>query len=378
MLEAERTAEARVDELVQAHQKSEEHAAHLQDELQGTNSQLAEAQSTLAKLVADLAEKGVQEGLHKTEKEALACLLSEKEKHCSELQRKVEDLEREIAIMDSTRMSTETERLEAQAKFEAMEAQLLLTASKEICEIRGDNEIKSKSPDTNEDHRVRSLEQKLASTSAKLAEAESKCEMLEQFIHEDSQGGFGVESSSESLFDILSLKGALREKDTEVERLRSVVKTTSEQLGRARKNVEELEVERALSQAKVSQLSATLEKRGDGEAERQLHQRSLELAEANSAKDQLKERLHEAEAVIKRLHRAVLEVGQGTEGCSDINGPILLNMKLMETEVKVDVLREKLTAAEKRTRELEQENEKLSRSSIGNSREGVGDRKSVV
>ncbi|KAL7579467.1 hypothetical protein ACA910_007851 [Epithemia clementina (nom. ined.)] len=364
-LEAAQKSQARIAEFMQCSKESEEQASVLKAELDVASSNLTEAQSTLAKLTSEAAERNEQEKSQQIERDTLVALLAEKEESCCELQKQVEDLEKQVATANETRKSTERALHDAQAKFESMEAQLL-RVSQQMAE-KGDDESLSKGSDVKDD-RVRSLEQELASTSAKLAEAESKCEMLEQFIHEDSQANFGgLGSSSDTLVDVVSLKEALREKEKEIEVLRSSAKVSSDQLVLARRNVEELEIERALCQAKVYQLSATLEKRGDGETEKQLHQKSLQVAEATAAKDKLNQKLQEAEAVIKRL-QSELESHNGPEDRSVSSNATQLNMRLAETEVKVDILRGKLSAAEKKARELEQQNEKLSR----NSREGTG------
>ena len=351
--EAEQTSQKRIEELSKSLMEREAHARNLQMELDDTKSQLVQARSSLAEQIAESSMLSKQEDSHKAENTALRNNLTDRENLCNELKQKVDALETEVATAYESRLSAENELRDAQAKFERMEAQLI----RESKEVMAKNKVSEGSAVGEE--RIQSLEQELASTAAKLAEAESKCEMLEQFIHEDTSSNLHLGSTKDELVDVVSLKEALREKEQEVERFRQAAEASADQLAQARRNVEELETERALSQAKVSQLSATLEKRGDGE--QKLYQKTMEAAEATAAQTELKDKLNEANAVIKRL-QAELESNQGPEDRS-VSSNTQLSVRLAETEVKIDMLRAKLSIAERTARELRQQNERLSMAS---------------
>merc|ERR1712226_1271878 len=180
--------------------------------------------------------------------------------------------------------------------------------------------------------------------------------MLEEFIHEDSQAA--MNSSSASAED----KGSLQEK--EIEDLKSAAETAKAHLARARSNVEGLELEQAHSQAKLSQLSSLLEKRERDETDMQLYKKCIEVAEVSADREQLSQKLRMANAVIKRLEEEL----EGTNGESEVKSiasAAQMSIKLTETELKLDKLREKLSNAEKEARILRDENDKISKSSKG-------------
>ena len=344
---AELKARGRIQELLDSLKESEHRVADLKEKLEETNSELAQVQAEAS--AARSLDGGDQVMI---EKEALIGLLAEKEETCSGLEKQIEELGREKASADEKCKSAYASQRETQSKLEDMETELLRVQQ------QASSEVENEPTPNSEDDRIRSLEQELSSTVAQLAEAESKCEMLEQFIQEDTHTALQSGASSGDLADVVALREALQEKKQEVERLSLSAETSKEQLSQARRNVEELESERTQNQAKLSQLSAIVEKRGDSETDEQLRLKCLEAASATAAKEELSEKLRAANAVIKRLE-AELDANNGPEDRSVSSATTQLNMRLAETEVKLDVLRGKLSDAEKTMRELRQQNEKL-------------------
>eukprot|EP00522_Entomoneis_paludosa_P005458 CAMPEP_0172475628 /NCGR_PEP_ID=MMETSP1065-20121228/69968_1 /TAXON_ID=265537 /ORGANISM="Amphiprora paludosa, Strain CCMP125" /LENGTH=1452 /DNA_ID=CAMNT_0013233839 /DNA_START=11 /DNA_END=4369 /DNA_ORIENTATION=+ len=342
-----------IAELTKSLKESDDQVAELHDQLAEARAQLAEAQSSGHTAIGQLDESQVE-----AEMATLLSQLAEKEESCTSLQKRIDALQAEKEDASTKYRTAEGALVEAQTKYEDLEAQLL-RVSKDISE---DKMVSSSGPSA-DDGRVQALEHELAATSAKLAEADSKIEMLEEFIHEDTHTMLNTSVASTidgGMEDVGAIKESLREKEHEIDELKTTCETAKEQLSRARKNVEELEQEKAHSQAKLTQLSSIVEKQGKDETDMQLYKKCIEVAEVSHEKEELSQKLRMANAVIKRLEEEIEGSTQGADPEERSTASTAqMSIRLTETELKLDELREKLSAAEKESRTLRDQNDKM-------------------
>lgn len=357
----------RVRDLVNSSRERDERMTILQKELEETKGANAQSSNharpgsdSLAVSLEDSVDTNTNNAQVATE--TLSRLLEEKDKTISDLERQIQELQLRKNAAEEGRISLETLLKQSRSDYECLKAQMQLV-SQRISES-GPPAPKS-SISGEEAERIRVLELQLKTASARLVEADSKIAMLEQFIKDDLNGQilFMVESPSDSLGDAVALREALEEKKKQLESLKSRLDMLEDQLRRSRSNVEGLELERARSHTKLSQLLSLLEKLGKDESDAQLIVKSVELAEVSAEKDELTQKLRLANAVMQHLESRLEEDTSGNkEGFAD---NATLGSKLVAAELKLDEMREKLVSSEKMARELEEKHERLSRSITG-------------
>jgi len=352
-----------VEELVQSLRESDDRITVLHKQLAETKLRLAESENSPTSEMAKVDESRVE-----SEMGALLSQLAEKEETCLTLQKQVDALEEQKVDFIKKQEASANELQEAQARHGTMEAKLL--------RVSGQNQDEPAS-DYAENPRVVVLESELASISARLAEADSKIEMLEEFIQDDTQtmmNNTSVASSTvEGTFENAATdKESLHEKSREIEELTAAAQLARVQMERARSNADELESEKTQMQAKLAQLSSLLEKRGKDEADMQLYKKCIEVAEVSAEKEELSQKLRMANAVIKRLEEEVDSSEaqpdpeeRSTTSKKSATSTAQITAKLAENELILDDMREKLGAAEKEARLLREQNEKASNESKG-------------
>ena len=164
----------------------------------------------------------------------------------------------------------------------------------------------------------------------------------------------------------------MREKERDVDLMIAEADELREQLTRARDRSEQLEQERNYNQAKLSELSSMIQERDKSEADTQLYNKCIEVADLSAEKEELSQKLRSSTAKVKRLEQEVTltrglveEMNDSWDGAMSADENIArlkneherslakateLSISLAEAQMKIDYLTEKFNSAERANR----------------------------
>ena len=268
---------------------------------------------------------------------------------------------------------TENERNQAIDKLQQAEV-LLLERQSNIEDLLNElDEAKSaleRSQNQMQNGHLAQLEAELKEAKERVSEADMKIEMLEQFIEEETAASVGQSlPSSSNRLSPMQAEADIKRKDEEMRLLREEMEKAHKELLRSRERIENLEMERNYSTAKLKELSGIVKAKSGSEAEIQLYNKCIECAELSADKDDLSNKLRASEATIKRLEQEVsatkgmvndLSQSWDTAASADENVSRLkrehgesvtraatLSIQLAESQMKIDQLADKLATVER-------------------------------
>jgi chromosome segregation ATPase len=212
--------------------------------------------------------------------------------------------------------------------------------------------------------RVARLEAELADAREQLTEADMKIEMMEKFIEEEV-GADESRSNNESA----QVEADIQRKDEQMKLLRTDTDRVRKDLLRAKERVENLEMERNYSTAKLKELSSVVQTKAGTEAEIQLYNKCIECAELSADKDDLSNKLRSGHATIKRLEQEIKATQEMVTGITQswdtmasadenisrlkkehqesIAKATTLSIELAESQMEIHQLADKLSSAER-------------------------------
>jgi chromosome segregation protein len=217
--------------------------------------------------------------------------------------------------------------------------------------------------------RVAELEEELREARERIAEADMKIDMLEQFIEAETESNSGAAHSNVNHTTSMQAEADIRRKDEEMKNLRAEVESTRKELLRSKERVESLEMERNYSTAKLRELSGIVKSKGSSDAEVQLYNKCIEYAELSANKDDLSNQLRASQSRVARLEqeisatrRMVNDVSQSWDSAASADENISrlkrehgesvaraasLSIELAESQMQIDRMADKLAAAER-------------------------------
>ena len=228
---------------------------------------------------------------------------------------------------------------------------------------------KTKNNSGNADSRVAALEAELQEAKERLAEADIKIDMLEQFIEAETASNTNLVASNVNHTSSMQVEADIKRKDEEMKILRADAEFTRKELLRSKERIENLEMERNYSTAKLKELSGIVKTKAGSEAEVQLYNKCIECAELSADKDDLSNQLRSSRARVTRLEQEISatrqmvnDISQSWDSAASAGENIsrlkrehgesvaraaTLSIELAESQMKIDRLADKLAAAER-------------------------------
>uniref|UniRef100_A0A7S3KWU9 Uncharacterized protein n=1 Tax=Amphora coffeiformis TaxID=265554 RepID=A0A7S3KWU9_9STRA len=360
----------KLNETERALAKSTAEITHLRTLLQKTEAELEELHNGQADLSRDESTESStrdQAAMDALEEE-LEAIRQRYDDECDMRQSLVVKLEQLAKEHDDA-----LEKLQ-QAEFKLLERQNnmeeLVNALDQTKEVLDEMQKQALAKSSVPEGRLAELEDELIDAREQIAEADMKIEMLERFIEEETATSAGSSVSKVNYgSSSMQAEADIKRKDEEMQLLRSDVERTRKELLRSRERIENLEMERNYSTAKLKELSSIVKTKAGSEAEVQLYNKCIECAELSADKDDLSNKLRSSEARVRRLEQEIKATQQmvndisqswDTAASADENVSRLkrehgesvsrattLSIELAESQMQIDKLADKLASAER-------------------------------